>query len=51
MLGARALGYAKGALSAADADGEERTVEADKILVAVGRRPRTGRLRPRTSSI
>jgi dihydrolipoamide dehydrogenase len=41
ILGARALGYAKGALRVADADGAERTVEADKALVAVGRRART----------
>jgi dihydrolipoamide dehydrogenase len=41
MLGARARGYAKGVLHVADSDGEETSVEADKVLVAVGRRPRT----------
>ncbi len=42
ILGARASGYDKGALRITDADGEEMSVEADKVLVAVGRRPRTG---------
>ncbi|HXZ17313.1 MAG TPA: dihydrolipoyl dehydrogenase [Roseiarcus sp.] len=41
MLGARALAYEKGALRVADVDGEETGVSADKVLVAVGRRPRT----------
>jgi dihydrolipoyl dehydrogenase len=41
ILGARALGFAAGALRVADADGAESTVEADKALVAVGRRART----------
>ena len=41
MLGARASGYARDALSVTDADGEETSVEADKVLIAVGRRPRT----------
>ena len=41
MCGARALGYDSGALRVADADGEESAVPADKVLVAVGRRPRT----------
>ena len=40
MLSARALGFAKGALKVADADGGETTIAADKVLVAVGRRPR-----------
>src|SRR5271165_6069909 len=39
--GARALGFADGALRVADAEGEEASVPADKVLVAVGRRPRT----------
>ena len=41
MLGARASGYDKGALRVVDSDGEETSVQADKVLVAVGRRPRT----------
>ncbi len=41
MLGARALGFADGALRVADADGAERTIAAEKVLVAVGRRART----------
>ncbi len=41
MLGARASGYDRGALGVTDADGEETSVEADSVLVAVGRRPRT----------
>ena len=41
MCGARALGFENGALRVADADGDETTVAADKVLVAVGRRPRT----------
>jgi dihydrolipoamide dehydrogenase len=41
MLEARALGFTKGALKAADAGGREMTVAADKVLVAVGRRART----------
>ena len=41
MLGARALGFAAGALKVADADGAERAIAADKVLVAVGRRART----------
>ncbi|RBP18377.1 dihydrolipoamide dehydrogenase [Roseiarcus fermentans] len=39
--GARALRFGEGALHLADADGEESAVAADKVLVAVGRRPRT----------
>ncbi len=41
ILGARALGFAKGALRVAGADGAETTVEAEKALVSVGRRART----------
>ena len=41
LLGARALGFANGALKVAGADGAERSVRADKVLVAVGRRART----------
>jgi dihydrolipoamide dehydrogenase len=41
MLGARALGFAAGALKVADADGAERAIAAEKVLVAVGRRART----------
>jgi len=41
LVGARALGYAKGALEVAAADGKERAIAADKVLVAVGRQPRT----------
>ncbi len=41
MVGARALGFDKGALKAAGGDGAEKTVAAEKVLVAVGRRPRT----------
>jgi dihydrolipoamide dehydrogenase len=41
MVSAKALGFAKGALKIAGADGAERTVAAEKTLVAVGRRPRT----------
>jgi dihydrolipoamide dehydrogenase len=41
LLGARALGFDKGALKVAEADGAEKTVAADKVLVAVGRRART----------
>jgi len=40
LVGARALGFANGALTVA-AEGKERTVPADKVLVAVGRRART----------
>ena len=41
LVGGRALGHAKGALKVAAADGKERGVAADKVLVAVGRRART----------
>jgi len=41
MLGARALGFTAGALKVAGADGAERAIAADKVLVAVGRRART----------
>ena len=47
MLGARALGFAKGALKVVDEDGAETTVAADKVLVAVGRRAVYERLRAR----
>src|ERR1700729_75069 len=40
LVGVRALAYASGALKVAAADGVEREVAADKVLVAVGRRPR-----------
>ena len=40
LVGARAQGFASGALQVATADVKERTVAADKVLVAVGRRPR-----------
>jgi dihydrolipoamide dehydrogenase len=41
MLGARALGLAKGAIRVVDADGAEKAIVAGKTLVAVGRRART----------
>ena len=41
LVGARALGFAKGALEVAGADGAQRVIAADKVLVAVGRRART----------
>jgi dihydrolipoamide dehydrogenase len=41
MLGARALGFADGALKIVDLDGGETAIAADKVLVAVGRRART----------
>ena len=41
MLGAKALGFDKGALKVAGLDGVETSVAAEKVLVAVGRRPRT----------
>jgi dihydrolipoamide dehydrogenase len=40
-LGAKALGFANGTLKIASPDGAETSVTADKVLVAVGRRPRT----------
>jgi len=42
LLGVRALAHAEGALKVMGADGKERAVRADKVLVAVGRRARTG---------
>ena len=42
LTGARATSFAKGALQVAEADGKERAIAADKVLVAVGRRARTG---------
>ena len=47
LLGARALGFANGALKVMGADGKERSVPADKALVAVGRRAAHERLRAR----
>jgi len=41
LLGARALAHAKRALKVMGAEGKERAVAADKVLVAVGRRART----------
>jgi dihydrolipoamide dehydrogenase len=41
LVGAKALGFANGALTVATADGEERSITADKVLVAVGRRAHT----------
>jgi dihydrolipoamide dehydrogenase len=41
LVGAKALGVANGALTVATADGEERSIAADKVLVAVGRRAHT----------
>jgi dihydrolipoamide dehydrogenase len=40
LTGARALGFAKGDLTVEAADGKERAIAADKVLVAVGRRAR-----------
>ena len=40
LVGARALGFAKGDLTVEAADGKERAIPADKVLVAVGRRAR-----------
>jgi dihydrolipoamide dehydrogenase len=42
LVNAQALGFAKGELKVAAADGKERPIAADKVLVAVGRRARTG---------
>ena len=42
LIGAKAISFAKGALLVAEADGNERAIAADKVLVAVGRRARTG---------
>ena len=41
LLNARALEFGKGELWVAEADGSERAIAADKVLVAVGRRART----------
>ncbi len=41
MLGARAGAFEKGALSVTDRDGKAVRLKADKVLVTVGRRPRT----------
>ncbi len=40
-LNARAQGFAEGELRVTQADGAELKLQADKVLVAVGRRPRT----------
>jgi dihydrolipoamide dehydrogenase len=40
-LGARAGGFGDGALSITTKDGEPLTIPADKVLVTVGRKPRT----------
>jgi dihydrolipoyl dehydrogenase len=42
MTGTKATGAAKGALEVQDASGKSHKIKADKILVTVGRRPRTG---------
>src|SRR5271170_2225223 len=42
LIGAKAISFAKGALLVAGTDGNERAIAADKVLVAVGRRARTG---------
>jgi dihydrolipoamide dehydrogenase len=41
LVGAKAISFANGALQVAEADGKARTIAADKVLVAVGRRPCT----------
>jgi dihydrolipoyl dehydrogenase len=41
LVAMRALRFADGALKVAAPDGEERSIAADKVLVAVGRRART----------
>jgi dihydrolipoyl dehydrogenase len=40
LVGARAIAYADSALNVAAADGAERSIAAEKVLVAVGRRAR-----------
>ena len=40
LAGARALGFANGALKVVSGDGKERAITADKVLVAVGRQAR-----------
>lgn len=41
LVGMKAKGFAKGALSVEGADGKTVEIKADKVLVAVGRKPRT----------
>jgi dihydrolipoamide dehydrogenase len=41
LVGARASSFANDSLGVTEADGKERAVAADKVLVAVGRRART----------
>jgi dihydrolipoamide dehydrogenase len=41
LVGARALGFADGAIKGVAADGKEQSIAADKVLVAVGRRAHT----------
>jgi len=41
LLGARAGSFEKGALNVTDREGEALKLKADKVLVTVGRRPRT----------
>ncbi len=41
MVNAQALGFAKGVLRVARPDGAGKAIVAEKVLVAVGRRPRT----------
>lgn len=41
MLGAKAGAFEKGALNVTDKDGQAIKLDADKVLVTVGRRPRT----------
>ena len=41
LVATRALGFADGALKVAAVDGKERSIAADKVLVAVGRRAHT----------
>jgi dihydrolipoamide dehydrogenase len=40
LVGAKAIAHANGALAVIGVDGKERAIAADKVLVAVGRRPR-----------
>ena len=44
LVGARAIAHAKGALKVAAADGKDHDIAADKVLVAVGSRARSGGL-------
>jgi dihydrolipoamide dehydrogenase len=41
LVGAKAIAHANGALKVIGVDGKERAIAADKVLVAVGRRPCT----------